>query len=136
MPLLSWLVILALLMLKTNRCGAAWLIWLPLIFVAVVLQTVVSLLRLPSDADFFLDVAMSLVFGFAVVWLLADHLRRKYRWLTFLCVLLTLAASGGLALLLRQGGGKDTWTLLCATVVVSSIVLTLCGLERFQKCCS
>ena len=140
--LLPWLMILGLLMLKSNRCGAAWLIWLPLIVVAVALETVVPPL-LPSGSDFFLGAAMmSLAFGFAVVWLLADRLRRKHRLLTFLCVLPTLAVGSGLALLLRQVVGRqgvgsmDILTIgvfLGVIALASSITLMLCGLICRQR---
>jgi hypothetical protein len=129
--LLPWLIILGLLALKTNRCAAAWLIWLPL--GCVVVFTLAPPL-LPSGADIFLDVIVALAFGYAAIWLLAGQLRRQHGFLTFLCVLLALVVSSLLAFAFRlgaDGAAMETLPigiLLAMGALVTSIALSLDGL--------
>ena len=98
--LLPWLGILALLLLKSNRNGPAWLIWLPLGLVTA--ATLTPWPGLPSGTEVLLDMVGALAFGLAAVWLLANELRRKYRLLTFLCIAPTLLGFSGLGLVSRQ----------------------------------
>lgn len=115
--LLPWLVILGLLALKPNRNGAAWLIWLPVICVLLIIGLP---LGLPSQTDFLLDVAVALAFGLAAVWLLSTYLRRGHRLATALCVALVLGGFGILCL-----GAKQSVTASSGEWVLDVIVLGL-----------
>ena len=127
--LLPWLVILGLLALKPNRRAAAWLIWLPL---GVVMTLTLLPPALPSGTDFFLDAIAALAFGLAAVWLLSNYLRQAHRLVTFLCVLLALAAFSALAFVARQGLNWEIEMLQIGIVVgvgalASAIALCVAG---------
>jgi hypothetical protein len=128
---LPWLAILGLLALKSNRRAAAWWIWLPLGCVTAL--TVALLPVVPSDASCILDVIAALAAGLGAVWLLSDQLRRPHRFVTFLCLLLALAAFSALAFVPRLDWSFSTETivagiLLAAAVLVSAAALSLVGL--------
>ena len=129
--LLPWLAILALLALKSNRNGAAWLIWLPVGFVTAL--TLAPLSLLPSGTETFLDAIGALAVGLAAVWLLSDHRHQRNRPLTFLSLLLTLAGFSGLGLISRLGGellnGENLviGIALGLTAFVVSLALILTG---------
>jgi hypothetical protein len=134
--LLPWLIILVLLVLKPNRCAAAWLIWLPLGCVAVLTQNTPSFL--PSGTNFLLDAITALAIGLATVWLLAGYLRPQNRFVTFLCVLPALAGFSLLAMVAKQGVSLltlDSYAeslqigiVLAVAVLASAAALSLCGL--------
>jgi hypothetical protein len=133
---LPWLAILALLMLKSNRCGSAWWIWVPLGLVGGAACAPESLLNYlpPSQLEMFLELISALGFGLAAVWLLAGFLGWKHRLLAFVGVLLALGAFGSLAYLIRQGwegiGGEtlQIGIFLAASALVISVALILAGL--------
>jgi hypothetical protein len=130
--LLPWLVILGLLALKPNRCAAAWWIWPPAGCLAVLTQA--SLALFSPGADFFPDVIAALTAGLAAVWLLSNYLRRRHRFMTFLCLLLALAGFSALAFVSQQSGSfaiEETLQggiVLAAGVLISSVALSLDGL--------
>jgi hypothetical protein len=130
--LLPWLGILTLLAMKSNRKGAAWLIWLPICCAAA--PTLVPFSILPSKTSFFLDLIAALAVGVAAVWLLSDWLRRQHRLLTFLGVVLVLAGFSLPAFVAGQGWDllniqtMQTGILLAVSVVVTAIALILDGL--------
>ncbi len=113
--LLPWLVILGLLALKPNRHAAAWLIWLPLGCVTAIILLAPAM---PGGPDFLLDAIPALAIGLAAVWLLSTYLRRTYRWLTFLGVLIALAGFSALTFVSRQG-----WSVLDTNTLQTGIVL-------------
>jgi len=129
--LLPWLIVLGLLALKSNRTAAAWLIWLP--FGCLMAFTFTPSL-VPRGTDFFLDVIAALAIGYAALWLLANRLRRKHGFVTFLCVLLALAVSSMLAFAFREGADGLSFETLPAGMVLSlgvwvtAIALSLDGL--------
>ena len=134
--LLPWLAILALLMLKPNRCGSAWWIWLPLGIVgglACIPESVLEFLP-SSEIGIFLDLISALGFGLAAVWLLSSYLEWKHRMLALLGVLLSQVVFSVMAYALRQdwnGFGPEAIQLgifLAASVLVISVALTLAGL--------
>ncbi len=131
--LLPWLIILVLLVLKSNRCAAAWLIWLTLGCVIAFTQSSLAML-LPSGTGFFLDAIAALAFGLAAVWLLSNYLRRQHRLLTFLCLLLALAVFSGLAAGAKQGlsllavESLQIGIVLAIGVLASAVALNLAGL--------
>ena len=136
--LLPWLVVLGLLAGKSNRCAGAWLIWLPLGAVMVFTQN--ASVMMPNGAGFVLDVVTALAIGLAAVWLLAGRLRRRNRFLTFLCVLAALAGFGLLAAVMKLGAGllsegsdfsleaMQVGVLLAVAGLATSVALSLGGL--------
>ena len=133
---LPWLAILALLMLKPNRCASAWWIWIPLACVASVANAPQSLLALLPSAQFemFLDLIGALGFGLAAVWLLSSYLGWKHRMLAFLGILLAQVVFSLLACVVRQGWegfGLETLQVgafLAVSVLVISVAMSLAGL--------
>jgi hypothetical protein len=134
---LPWLAVLLLLLAKPNRCGRAWWIWLPLGCVAVMEQLSQSAFEfLPSGtADMFLEMAGSLAFGIAAVWLLAPQLARSHRLLTFLCLAPTLAGFSFFSYLVRQDWDEYGASLalamlipLALSVFVVAVAIFLAGL--------
>jgi hypothetical protein len=134
---LPWLTVLLLLLVKSNRCGRAWWIWLPLGCVAVMEQLSQSAFEfLPSGtADIFLELAGSLIIGVAAVWLLAPQLARSHRLLTFLCFAPTLAGFSFFSFLVRQDWSEDGAIMalgmlvpLAISVFVVAAAILLAGL--------
>ncbi len=134
--LLPWLAILALLLLKSNRCAAAWWIWVPLGLVGGATslpETVVGYLP-SSEVGMFLEVISPFGFGLAAVWLLAGWVAWKHRMLAFVGALVPLGAFAALAFLIRQGlddlGGEmlQMGIFVAAGALVMSVALTLAGL--------
>jgi hypothetical protein len=133
---LPWLAILALLVLKPNRCASAWWIWLPLGCVAGVAAIPQSVLQfLPSDQyEIFLEWISALGFGVAAVWLVSSYLGWKHRLLAFLGVLVVQVAFSLFTYLVRQGGGdmgREVWGLVITLLIsgaVIAIAITLAGL--------
>lgn len=131
-----WLAILALLMLKPNRCGSAWWIWVPfacvggLTFLAEpLLDSVAS-----SAVQMFLDWVFAVGCGLAAVWLLAGYLEWKHRVLAFVGILAAQGAFSFLAAVMRLGpAGFEVQPLplgfgLGRSVLVIPLALTLAGL--------
>ena len=130
---LPWLAILALLMLKPNRCAMAWWILVPLACVAWASNPPESLRELlpSSQFDIFLELIGALGFGLAAVWLLSGYLDWKHRMLAFLGILVALGAFGLLTCVVRQGLGIETLQagiFVAASALVISVALTLAGL--------
>ena len=133
---LPWVAILALLLLKPNRCASAWWIWVPLALVGGVASAPESVLGLlpPSQLEMFLEVVGALGFGVAAVWLLSSYLGWKHRMLAFLGVLLALGVFSLLAYMIGRGWGEIRGqtvamvTSLAASALVISVALTLAGL--------
>ena len=133
---LPWLAILALLMLKPNRCASAWWILVPLACVAGVAGAPQSVLELLPSSQFeiFMELIGALGFGLAALWLLSSYLRWKHRLLTFLGMLLAQMGFSLLAFAIRQGwedAGLEALQVgifLGASVLVISLALTLAGL--------
>jgi hypothetical protein len=134
---LPWLAVLLLLLAKPNRCGRAWWIWLPLGCVAAMEQLSQSAFEfLPSGtADIFLEMAGSLAFGVAAVWLLAPQLARSHRFVTFLCLAPTLGVFSLFSFLVRQDWTMDGASLvlvmlvpLALSVLVVALAIFLAGL--------
>ena len=118
--LVPWLLVLGLLVLRPNRNGSAWLIWLPIICSIGVTRLP---LGLPSGGDFLLDAAVALAFALAAVWLLSPYLRRRHRLLTVLCVLSVLGVFGALELVANQCGGLSVDEWIPAAMVLGFGVL-------------
>ena len=134
---LPWLAVLLLLLAKPNRCGRAWWIWLPLGCVAAMKQLSQSAFEflLSGTADMFLEMAGSLAFGVAAVWLLAPQLARRHRFVTFLCLAPTLGVFSLFSFLVRQDWTGDGASLvlvmlvpLALSVLVVALAIFLAGL--------
>jgi hypothetical protein len=130
---LPWLAILALLMLKPNRCASAWWVLVPLGCVAGVACAPQSLLP-SSQFEMFVELINALGFGLAAVWLLSSYLGGKHRMLAFLGVLLAQEGFSMLAAVVRQGWedvGMETLQVvifLAVSVLVISVAVSLAGL--------
>jgi hypothetical protein len=133
---LPWLAILALLLLKPNRCASAWWVLIPLGCAAAVARVPQSAWELLPSSQFevFLELISALGFGLAAVWLLSSYLGWKHRMLAFLGILLAQGVFSSLAYVVRQdweGLGSETFALgvlLMVTALVISVALSLAGL--------
>jgi hypothetical protein len=137
--LLPWLGVLLLFLVKSNRCGRAWWIWVPLGCVAGAGQMLQPAFGfLPSEtAEMFVDMAVALAFGVAAVWLLAVQLVRSHRLLTFLCVLPVLAGFSLFSFLVKQDWSGDGAFLALAMVVplaIGALVIALAILLTGLAC--
>ena len=132
---LPWLAILALLLLKPNRCASAWWIWVPLGLVGGVACLPESVLELLPSSQFeiFLELISALGFGLAAVWLLSSYLGWKHRMLAFLGILLAQGGFSLLAFVTRQGWEevglrRCRWGFSSGECLVISVALSLAGL--------
>jgi len=133
---LPWLAIMALLLLKPNRCASAWWIWVPLGCVAGVACVPQSALDLLESAQFEVvrELISALGFGLAALWLLSSYLGWKHRMLAFLGMLLAQGGFSMLAFAVRQGWedmGPETLVMgisLAVIVLVISVAMILAGL--------
>lgn len=132
-PLLPWLAVLLLLVLKPNRTARAWWIWLPLGVVAGLASSATAQLEtLPSELVRSLGQNYtSLAFGAAAVWLLSPHLQHPLRFAGFVKILLTCAAMTAFAHIVRADWeeGFETFAHLvfvgvCALVTVAALSLS------------
>ena len=139
---LPWLLILALLMLKPNRCASAWWILVPLACVGGLACTPQSLWEQVPSAQFeiLLELVSALGFGLAAVWLLSSYLGWIHRILAFLGMILALGVFSTLAYFIRQsweGIGVETLGMgvfLAVGILVVSLALTLAGLVCRGHC--
>jgi hypothetical protein len=144
---LPWLAILALLLLKPNRCASAWWIWVPLACMSVLTLTphwVVGLLAswisataqagVHAQLEILLEFICALGFGQAALWLLASYLGWKHRMLAFVGILLAQGVFSSLAFVVGEGRdleAVETLQLgfgLMLIVLGISVALTLAGL--------
>ena len=127
--LLPWLIILALLALRPNRCAQAWWIWLPL---AVVLagRTVLERWKWPIPSELVVaigDTAYTLAFGLAAVWCLAGCVRWQHRGLTFLGFGAVLALISFVAATALTWNGGDTSEATLVLTLLSVLAISLTG---------
>ncbi len=131
--LLPWLAILALLALRPNRGSAAWWIWVPLGLI-VGLTLVPLPVVIPSGAGFLVDVFVALAAGIAAVWLLSSYLRKRSRFMTFLCILLALTIFSALAFISKNATvvpgieSLQIGIVLAFSVLAISLALSVAGL--------
>ena len=124
-PLLAWLVVLGLLLIKPNRCCAAWWILVPLAAVVGGAQAVLSLAGWSSsETDMFTEAITAFTFGLAATWLLAPFLARKHRFVTFLCFLPVMLGFGVLTFALRQDWSEG-YSVASMVVLQVGIFLSL-----------
>ena len=132
---LPWVGILALLLLRPNRCGSAWWILVPLGLVGVVVSapTLLGILP-PAEFELFMGLFSALVFGVAAVWLLSGYLAWKHRMLAFLGVLVVQAVCSAVVYMIGHGWDGvrgETIAMLTAvgaSALVMAAALTLTGL--------
>jgi hypothetical protein len=131
--LLPWLAVLLLLLVKSNRCGQVWWIWVPLGCVTAVGQLLQPAFGfIPSEtAAMFLDLVSSLAFGVAAVWLLAPQLARSHRLLTFLCLAPTLGIFSLFSFLVRQDWTVDGASLVLVMLIPLAISVLVVALAIF-----
>ena len=140
---LPWLAILALLMLKPNRCASAWWILVPLACVGGLAFLPESLLEhLPFDQfELYLETIGALGFGLAAAWLLSGYLAWKHRVVACLGMLAASGAFGLFSLVPRLDWGNIMVEVLQAGfflgmgALVTNLALTLAGLFCRGKYC-
>lgn len=133
LPALPWLGVLALLALKRNHSGSAWWIWVPLVVATGGLSGL-------GAAHTFLDqsltgplieVATGLVFGVAVLWLLAGYWGLKYRVLTLVVAFPVMLLPTWIALIVRGESPQGLLPLIMISlfsVFILALSLTATGL--------
>lgn len=125
---LPWLVLLGLLLLPRNRRLSAWWIWAPVVC-AFVLQGVLRAFdeMLPGQPIRMLGQAvLTLTFGLAALWLLANAVDRKSRFKTFLLSFVTICGLGFASYMLGwAGGGANPQSY---ELFFEGILVVMCGL--------
>ena len=127
---------LALLLVKPNRCPQAWWIWVPLGSLALLASFLTRALDwLPSPLNqVFSDLVLILGFGSAATWLLAAYLGPRHRALTFLGLLGVAGGFGLVAFVFSQDwtevGGEVGGLAIIGGLgaLVFALALTLAGL--------
>jgi hypothetical protein len=124
---IPWLLLpLAFIALRENRTAQAAWILAPIALLAIVYWAVTSILRLDSGGTVQLNVLFTvMVAGFSMVWLLAERIGNRKRFVTF--TLATLVYFGFLGVnLLCSGFGKDIVSItLLAAVSIPPIMIAL-----------
>jgi hypothetical protein len=136
---LPWLAVLGFLALPSNRNTKAWFVLVPLLCVVMPLQFSQSLLGLLPSSGFQLvaDAPIYLAFGLAAVWLLADHIVRNHRFVTFLCTMVIMGVVGILAYAARQDWSESQGGEALALLVMlafASLVIPLAMLFTGLLC--
>ena len=123
---LPWLLILALLLLKPNRCASAWWIFAPLVCLALATNVplLVSRRVLPGQIERFAEWLLTLGFGMAAVWLLSSYLAWRNRLLTFVAI---AALSAAACVLSQRGAGVEFIFFPGMFVLGLTVALTLAG---------
>jgi hypothetical protein len=116
-----WLLVAALAALpKANRRPQAWLIFLPLIAVALGWRMLTRLFGIPDgDSDLFGSVAMSCAAGWAAFWLLGDWLAQRHGVLRFLAAAALMTGCGAISVL-PELGSADTEELLAVSIAAGA----------------
>lgn len=134
---LPWALVLVLLLArKKNRTGQAWLIFVPLLIVALLWRMPLRLIGAPADMQQVMGVlAISLSAGWAAVWLVGDWIARR-TWVTRQLVavgILLLAAALSYVSQYGFAAGEELATVgvLAGICVVSLLAAT--GLAA--RCC-
>jgi hypothetical protein len=129
---LPWLLILALLLLKPNRCAAAWWIFAPLglLTVATSLPTLLLGRVLPVQFERFAEWLLTLGFGVAAVWLLSGYLAWRNRLLSLVAV---AALSAAACVVTQHGTGVEFIFFPGMFVLGLSVTLTLAGFACRRK---
>jgi hypothetical protein len=128
--------VLGLLLLKPNRTAQVWWIWLPLALVAASeFLARAALDFIPSQVlEIFCQLFNSLGFGIAAVWLVANWLGHRLRFLVFLKVLAAMIVMTGFCFVVRQDfseGGLETLGFAIyggVCVLIATVALSLAGL--------
>lgn len=128
----AWLLIALLIVeSKENRHRQAWLIFVPVAVVALVVRMSTRLLAVPDDAAEWFGIAvMSCALAWAAVWLAGHRLAGRHGFIRFIAALVLMLAVGGLSIV-SQLGLDNTDDLLSVSIAhgVSSVVL-LVGMMR------
>lgn len=136
--LLPWIAILLMLMLRSNRRGSAWWIWVALGCgwgLQAGLAAVAGERYLPTEI--LNGPGKALVFGVAALWLLSSYLGWKHRFLTFLgaAFILVLMGSFVYAVTFETEGFEAVGlgVVVCVFALVIAVALSLAGLVSRRK---
>jgi len=122
--LIPWLLLpLAFVALKENRTAQAAWILVPIALLATVYSIIMNLLRMTSGSLAQLNVMFTImIVGFAMIWLLAERIGNRNRFITFLLATLVYFGFLGVALL-SHGFAKDVVSIsLLAALSIPPIV--------------
>jgi len=123
--ILPWFLLpLAFIVLKENRNQqAAWII-APIALLGLVYSTVIGLLQMPSGSAVQLNVMFTMmVGGFSLVWLLAERIGNRHRFVTFLLASLVYFAFLGMNLLANGLGEAILSMAALAAISILAIIL-------------
>lgn len=128
-------LLLPLFLLKSNRRPAAWLVWLPVVFVLLVSGSVwTAVPEFVTDVNSPIPSILSgLTLGFAAVWLILHKIQGWHRAGLFFAALAILNAS---AILMALCMGGEFWMLLYRAITcgVSALVVMLAVLGASLLC--
>ena len=116
--IIPWLLLpLAFVALKENRTRQAVWILAPIALLAIVYSTVMNILKISSGSTAQLNIMFTImVLGFSMVWLLAERIGNRNRFVTFL--LATMIYFGLIGVnLLSSGFSKDTIAITYLAVI-------------------
>jgi hypothetical protein len=122
--LIPWLVFgLAFLALKENRTARATLLLIPIVLLGVLCSSAEKMVGMDSGGAVQINFMFTvLVVGFSMVWLLAERIGNRNRFVTFLLAALIYLGFLGVSLL---GGGFGDDTTMMAVFAGISIVAVL-----------
>jgi hypothetical protein len=118
-----WIAIIFVLVgIKSNRCGQAWLIFIPILLLYLLWTIFKIIVGADSSQIQTFDVIFDgLIFGQAIMWLLAGKIGGKSFFLSFIVMVVTGAA----AIVSSYGFGFSSEMLVaCITMAFSSLAIT------------
>jgi hypothetical protein len=120
--------LIALLIVESNenRHRQAWLIFVPVVVVALVATMATRLLTIPDDAaEWFGIAAMSCALAWAAVWLAGHRLAGSRGFIRFTAALVLMLVVGGLSIVSHLGldNNDDLLSVSIALAVASTVLL-------------
>lgn len=129
--LIPWLALLILLALPANRTLKAWWIVVPvavLVLAALKVDAVLSSLNIAPGAEFG-RIYKALAMSAAAVWLLLPYLKKSYRILSYLLMLVVWGLGGAAAFIIGAVFSLGDETTL--PMLITLAVLTFCTVAAF-----
>lgn len=130
---LPWLLLLgAFTLFKENRCGQTMWILLPVVIFRLLWAAFAGLTGIPSEASsMFISLIDCLSVGFVLIWLLAERIGNRNRFVTWLLALLLFALSFGV-MLVNLGMGIEAIQLSIFIALTVGIVMVSFPLAGFM----
>lgn len=119
-------MLLALVGIKSNRKGQAWLVFIPVLLVYLVWTIFKKVVGADTTQIQMFDVIIDgLIFGQAIMWLLAGKLSSKSRFVNCLVSLVVMMAAGAAAVVSSLGTGIGMeWVVSAVALALLSIAIT------------